>query len=155
MLRIYKLAMLSWEYLQRIQWSDTFLVTLSPLFVAAGETWRSIYSAGLVVPDPLSQCWRHFTSDCILGCTKPVCQNLISILSFSAECYHFCEINALTSTYKRLGFSSAAFPLHILFCSLFSSFTDICSDILHPDMAHIAHPINQIVDSYCEVFHIF
>lgn len=34
MLRIYKLAMLSWEHLQRIQWSDAFLVTLSPLFVA-------------------------------------------------------------------------------------------------------------------------
>lgn len=38
MLRSYELAVLSWEHLQRIQWPDTFLVTLSPLFVAVGET---------------------------------------------------------------------------------------------------------------------
>lgn len=37
-LRSYELAMLSWEHLQRIQWPDTFLETLSPLFVTVGET---------------------------------------------------------------------------------------------------------------------
>lgn len=37
-LRILKLVVLSWEHLERIHWSDAFLVTLSPLFVAVEET---------------------------------------------------------------------------------------------------------------------
>lgn len=140
-LRIYKLAVLSWEHLQRIQWSDASLVTLSPLFVAVGETQEEYLFSRSVVPAPLSQCWRHFTSDCTSGCTKPVCQNLTSILSFSVECYHFCEISALMSTDKSL---HLVLQLSLsTFCSFFSSFTDICNDILHPAMAHVAHPINQ------------
>lgn len=72
-------------------------------------------------------------------------KNLISILSSPVECWCFCEISALMSAAKRLAFSSAAFPLHILFCSFFSSSTDIRNDILHPDMPHIAYTINQML----------
>lgn len=126
--------MLSRRHLQRIRWSDLLLITHTHLSLSLWEKYRwSIYlcsgSHGTSSSESAQKTFYQW-SVWIPGCMKTACQNLISILSLSAEYYHLCGISGVMPLHKNLGINSTAlFPL--LFCSSLSSFIPICNGILH------------------------
>lgn len=146
MVRIYKAAVLSSEHLQNIQ-----LIILSPPCCCG----KSIFIQGI--------CWYQFLWVSIENVSQVKWLNpRLHETDLSKSCVNLFQQNTIIYVKKR-GImhtcKSSDLVLQLfhspLFQLLLSFHEHLQYHLTHPDVADIAHTINQIVDSYCEVLYIF